>query len=197
MPKKVILIVDNHAEFLLTRAEFVAGAGYKVLTAADPEKARSLANTRKIDLAVVDLRLLNEEDPDDMTGLFLAKELHARVPVIIMSSFPTLAALRQALRRNELGESSADDFVTKMDGPAVLINSIGNLLDKPQTAARKKNSRSRLLRFAQVFLGIAFIGMVAVFIGMGLFDEKAAVFATLLFGGLQVVLAGVAIFFRN
>lgn len=184
-------MVDNHPEFLATRSELVEAAGFKVLAAHTPEEARTLVNNKNnhIDLAVIDLRLHNDDDPDDITGLFLAKELHSLILVIMQTDFASVATVQAALRRNEVGESIADDYVSKNDGSGALIESIIKLLSTRLPAERKTRKSSRIWKIVQkTALSISVIAVI-VLIMLGSQSDRNILIAGLILTGLQVVLA--------
>jgi DNA-binding NtrC family response regulator len=200
MKKPVVLIVDNHPEFLATRSELVEAAGYKVITAGSPDEARACARNKKIDLAVIDLRLHDDGDPEDFTGIFLAEELHPLIPVILQTDFATVATARESLRRNESGESIADDYISKGDGSKALISSIKKLLvtrpvnmtESPVNVTNPKETG----HFWNIFRLIAFvitILVVIVLVALGRSNQWALLSASVL-AGLQVILAALSYF---
>ena len=65
--------------------------------ALDPGEARNILEQGGIDLAIVDLRLLNDGDEKDISGLTLARETARSVPKIILTRFATVEAVREAL----------------------------------------------------------------------------------------------------
>jgi ActR/RegA family two-component response regulator len=191
MSKNVILMVDNSVEFLTTRAEYVRAAGFTVLTAATPDEARRLARRKHIDLAVIDLRLLNDDNPDDATGLFLAEELHPRMRVILNTGFPDVRTVLGALRRDDLGESAADNYISKADGPVALIAEIRRLCAAPASGSQIRNKRS--WRNIRLVFGVLTIVGVIIGIILGLFMEKAYLICILILTGLQVIWAVVSL----
>lgn len=187
MKKKVILIVDNQPEYLATRAEYVRAAGFSVLTATNPEVARRLAQRKHIDLSVIDLRLLNDDNPQDYTGLFLAEELHPRMKIILNTGFPELRTALAALRRDPSGETVADNYISKDDGPAALISEIRRLCAAPGEARQTIGGRS----WKSIRLVLAFLTIIAVIIIviMGISWDNMYVVMVLLLAGLQVIWA--------
>lgn len=122
---KVILFADNDPDFLVTRAEFLTNEGYHVLKAFSLDEAQQLMDEAYVHLAVLDIRLVDDDDEKDVSGLTLAKEPAYRfVPKIILTSFPTTDAVREALRLQLDGLPPAVDFVDKTEGPEALIRAV-------------------------------------------------------------------------
>ena len=119
---KRVLISDNHLEFLDTRAEFLEMAGYQVLKATNPNQTRQAMMNANIHLAILDVRLTNDGDDTDKSGLDIARDPTLRfIPSIMLTDFPVVDDVRDALRS---GESSAVDYVTKKAGPQAMIEAV-------------------------------------------------------------------------
>lgn len=125
MPGKNVLLVDNDPDFLETRAEYLEGAGYRVLKAYSPEEARRKLDEGNVHLAILDLRLVDDDDEKDISGLTLAKDPDYRVvPKVILTAFPSYEAVRDALGRGLDGLPPAVHFLDKKEGPEVMIHTI-------------------------------------------------------------------------
>jgi DNA-binding NtrC family response regulator len=128
MPKMVtILLVDNDASYRDSLRTFLDSENYKVLTASNLHKARRALQRRNVDLAIIDIRLTNDNDEEDASGLELARE-HPEVPRIILTGFPTYSHVRAALASVVDKPSLALDFVDKSDGPQAVKDSIERVL---------------------------------------------------------------------
>ncbi|MGA9349746.1 MAG: response regulator, partial [Anaerolineae bacterium] len=118
MPSGVILFADNDPDFLNTRAEFLENEGYQVLRAFTLEETRQLLTEAHAHLAVLDIRMVEDDDERDVSGLTLAGDPAYRpVPKIILTGFPTYQAVREAW-------GPAVDFVAKQEGPQALIQAV-------------------------------------------------------------------------
>jgi CheY-like chemotaxis protein len=95
-------------------------AGYSVITAAHPNRAIVLAKRQKPDLAILDYEL------PVMDGCMLADRLRAmmpRLPVILYSGSPDIA---------DRDLPRVDVFVSKSDGPRVLLSNVIRLLNNSE-----------------------------------------------------------------
>lgn len=121
-----ILVADNNAEFLKSISWFLVQEEYRVLTADNRESAREILEQNVADLAVLDIRLANDLDEKDLSGLDLARTARTTTPKIIYSEFPTYEAARIALGPRIDGLPPAVNFVGKDEGPQALLTAIRN-----------------------------------------------------------------------
>lgn len=181
MPKTTILLADNDPDFLASRTEFLRHEGLEVITASDPTQARRFLEKGGIDLAVLDIRLLNDNDAHDNSGLLLAKDFAEQMPLVVTSGFPeqwlptimltdfpSYENVREALAPTVGGLPPAVNFIAKQEGPEALLRAIKEALDeKPAMVSRMKgrlNVEQRLRpTMALLFLlGAVLSGVVAV-----------------------------------
>jgi predicted nucleotide-binding protein len=123
-----ILFADNDPDFLKTRCEYLEQEGYNVITASTPIEARDLLLQGMVDLAVLDVRLEDDDDEKDTSGLILARELALSVPKIILTGFPSVDAAREALGSKGNGLPLAVDFIAKSEGPKALEEAVKKAL---------------------------------------------------------------------
>ena len=124
-----ILFADNDAAFLKTRAKFLEKEGYKVVPAGTFTEARRILEQAVVDLAILDLRLNDDDDDKDISGLTLAKETSSTIPKVILTNFPTIEAVREALGPNSDGIPSAVAFVSKQEGPEAMLRAVRRALE--------------------------------------------------------------------
>lgn len=124
----IILFADNDPDFLKTWRECLEREGYHVIPALTPKDTREFLLQGRIDLAILDIRLNKDDDEKDTSGLILAREVALSVPKIILTSFPTVQAVREALEPALNGLPVAVDFIDKNDGPKALIDAVRKAL---------------------------------------------------------------------
>lgn len=124
MARATILFADNDQDFLRTRKEFLEQDGYQVFTAANPVEARNVLESGQVDVAVIDIRLRDDHDERDQSGLYLAKEVAPSIPKIILTNHPSWTYAREMLIPDEQGWRAAVDFIAKEEGPDALLHAI-------------------------------------------------------------------------
>jgi CheY-like chemotaxis protein len=120
MSKGRVFIADNVASQIVPLKEFLENHGYEVVTAGSLGEAMAVLNDSWVHLAIVDLRLENDEDERDISGLTLCKETDPVIPKIILTNYPTYEAVREALGPRLEGLPPAVDFLSKTDGLSAL-----------------------------------------------------------------------------
>jgi response regulator RpfG family c-di-GMP phosphodiesterase len=131
MKAKTILLADNLRVFMDVRRKFLEQEGYKVITADNPSDAEKFLKQRRLDLAILDIRLVNDDDPEDKSGIMLALKYGPTLPIILMTGFPTWEDVKTALGRDMTGLSRAVDFISKEEGPAVMLDAVKLTLSNP------------------------------------------------------------------
>jgi DNA-binding NtrC family response regulator len=145
MKKIKILFADNDAEFLRTRKEILEAESYEVISASSPDEAAALLQDATVDLAIVDLRLRDDKDEADISGLALITSAAPNVPKILMTAYPTVEMTRRALKLDVANISAAVDMVAKQEGVEMLLRSISLVAEKHVlTKGRFKNTTQRL-----------------------------------------------------
>jgi DNA-binding response OmpR family regulator len=129
MTELYILLADNNPDFVTLVTEFLESRGYRVIPAGSADEARQLLLTRRVHLALLDLRLTDNEDENDRSGLTLAKEVALAIPKLIMTQWPTYSAVREALR-NETPLPAAVDFLFKEEGLKRLGEAVADAFDR-------------------------------------------------------------------
>jgi len=119
-----LLIAENVPEQLRPRKELFVREGWEVLTAASPEEARHILDNGWVHLAVVDLRLRDDNDPNDLSGLELVKSTDPAIPKIMWSAFPSYEVATEALGLNANGIPYAVYFVDKARGFSELYEKV-------------------------------------------------------------------------
>jgi CheY-like chemotaxis protein len=107
-----VLVADNMHNALLLLSRDVKRGGYRVVTATNPEQAAAILNSGSVDIGVLDLRL-TDDSPNDLSGIKVARETNRFIPKIIVSSYESFEAAREALGVNLDSLPAAVDFVKK------------------------------------------------------------------------------------
>lgn len=202
MSKAVILFADNDPDFLNTRTDFLQQEGYRVIQATTLDEARELLRQGKIDLAILDIRLRDDDDEKDTSGLTLAKEEAHIIPKIILTGFPSVEAVREALGPQLNGLPAAVEFVSKKEGPPALIQAVHRGLGPDArwlqqvikaiegTDAELKedydNAQKQSIANYWASLGVAVAGIVIIFLGIALvFWKQLEIGTASTIGGLM------------
>ncbi len=110
-----ILVVDDLTDWQEMIGGLLRDAGYDVHAAADADQAMRLLRQQPYHVAVVDLRL-DEQDENNQEGLALAERMKAYLPelaIIILTGYANIEAVKYALQPRENGLSIAFDFLEK------------------------------------------------------------------------------------
>ena len=124
--KKTILVVDNHDAYRTSLRNGLKLAGYNVLEARSRQEAIEQLES-KPDLVIVDVRLIDDEDPNDNTGFQLVPEIK-NLPVVILTAHPDAEALKRVYNL-PLGTPPPKDFISKTDDIASIVARVQRVLD--------------------------------------------------------------------
>lgn len=156
--KATILFADNNPDFLATRKEFLERKGYHVIPVLNTEAARSELAERNVNLAILDIRLVDDDDEKDVSGLALAKAAaYRKIPKIILTGFPTYDAVRDTLKQEPDGLPPALDFLEKKEGHEAMLIAVERALE-----ASRRQWRSHLGFGLLLLLGALLAGVVAI-----------------------------------
>ncbi|ETX00497.1 MAG: hypothetical protein ETSY2_38985 [Candidatus Entotheonella gemina] len=123
MPGGRILFADNDETFRTTRARFLTG--YDIVHASSAEEAEQVLQNQWIHLAILDIRMQDDAEEQDVSGLLLAKQdTYRSVPKIMLTGFPNYRDVREALGPLLDGLPPAIDFIAKQDGPEVIVEAV-------------------------------------------------------------------------
>ena len=116
---KSILIVDDEENLLLLLERILTRQGYQVATAHNGYDARTLLDSRRFQLAILDIKMF------PLDGVFLLGEIKTRSPsteVIMITAYPT------ADTRNECMKKGASTYLTKPVDIQELKTTVNGLL---------------------------------------------------------------------
>jgi DNA-binding response OmpR family regulator len=124
--RKIILLMDNYPPILDVLARLLELAGYQILRAPSLEEAEEQLKTKYIHLGIFDIRMEDDNDANDISGLVLArKDAYRSLPKIILTAHPTLELMHDALVVYQVV-----DFVAKDKGPTVLMQATEQVFTK-------------------------------------------------------------------
>jgi CheY-like chemotaxis protein len=81
-----VLIVENNENYRLMLKETLEALGCRILEATGRADALLLMENRPPNLVIMDMRLVNDEDSNDTSGLKLMREFPQNIPVIILTA---------------------------------------------------------------------------------------------------------------
>lgn len=129
MPRHRILVAENNDEFAASIVEYLEEKGFEVIKASNEHEARTqLMKSDALDLAILDIRLKDDNDDQDTSGLNLAKAYAHNLPKIMLTGFPSVEMTREALAPQLKGLPPAVDFIAKREGPHALLQAVRNAL---------------------------------------------------------------------
>jgi len=127
MPDAAVFIADNAIHLLRNYQEQLETNGYLVHTAQSPEEARQkLESTLQIDVSVIDIRLRDDSDEKDLSGLEIAR-LRPDIPKIILTAYPNYQTTRMALNRKL---PIAYEYLAKQEGLQRFVETISWVLEE-------------------------------------------------------------------
>lgn len=137
---KTVLVVDDTAVPRLLVSDMLRLAGMEVIEADTGEQAMKIAQEKRVDAFLLDIRL------PDMNGIELCRALRASeryraAPIIFVSALDQREVLQWAL------ESGCDDFIQKPIHAMVLRKRLANLLQKSEYLAQVEKMGVSLRRY--------------------------------------------------
>lgn len=145
-----IVFADNNLDFLKTRKQFLEQKGLEIIEATTLEEVKLALAREDIDLAILDIRLCDDDDDKDRSGLQLAADpSFIQIPKIILTAYPTVEGMYDAFVDHDGNLPRVVEFVTKQDGPGALLAAISRVLSMkislhlaPQDDAAKSKERN-------------------------------------------------------
>lgn len=125
-----LLLADNSAEYRRSVRSFLDLEGYEVEEAGSLELALKMLATKEFELVLADLRMRDDSNPNDMSGLEIAKFASEHgIACILVTAFPSWELARVALR-SVRAEPYAKDVITKGSDPQAVLDSISLALQR-------------------------------------------------------------------
>lgn len=129
MSEITILLADNHDDYREALSELLNDEGFLVKPASNPEEAIRILEEEKIDICILDIRLRNDNDRLDTSGLQIAKNCSSFIPKIMLTGFPSVESVKESLKPR-LGLAPAVDFISKESGAEALIAAIKEQIEQ-------------------------------------------------------------------
>lgn len=108
----VALMVDNKLDYIGAQAEFLRRHGWTVHLEGEAGAAKETMRKQRPDVAFLDIRLEQDTDEQDQSGLLLAAA-EPSVAKVILTGFPTIQAVQAAMTLSEGGRRLAEDILDK------------------------------------------------------------------------------------
>jgi DNA-binding response OmpR family regulator len=118
--RRRVLVVDDEADFLATYERLLRREGFDVVTVTSRAAGLAVLATETLQLVISDLRL---PDGDGLDVVRAAHGLSTRVPVIVVTGYPSDETRRAALA------AGATTFLAKPFAAAVLLAAIRSTVD--------------------------------------------------------------------
>jgi CheY-like chemotaxis protein len=130
MSQGTVLIVDNNPQHIVSRRIQLEQEGYEVIEAHRATDATTAVDTGGVHLAVVDVRLKDDNDPNDFSGIDWINSVHQlypELPCLVLTSHTTVEAIRRALGPQASGLPPAEDFISKTEEDSLgkLVAAVG------------------------------------------------------------------------
>ncbi len=134
MTKAKILVADNDKAFLESFAKYMFNPElYEVVTARNPEEARKKLEENLIHLAIVDVRLRNDDDKNDISGFHLCKNMDPTIARILLTRYTgeeSWELVRDAMKPTENRHRLADGFFSKAEDRELISKEMQRVLDE-------------------------------------------------------------------
>jgi CheY-like chemotaxis protein len=127
---QVILLADNDEIFRNSLEELLKLSGYDVKIATNPQTTRDLLSRGGIDLAILDVRLVNDRNPLDKSGYKIATEGRFRhIPKIMLTAYRSSYADQRMLEDRNYNEPHFPiRWINKDEDPENILEEIPRIL---------------------------------------------------------------------
>jgi two-component system, NtrC family, response regulator HydG len=135
MSAERILIVDDEPDMVENCTRILRRAGYRCLSATDPERAVALLDSERPDLLLTDLKM---PGMDGIELLRRAREIDASLPVIVITAFATIESAVAAIKEG------AFDYLPKNFSVDQLQVAVERALRQRRLQVENRNLREQL-----------------------------------------------------
>lgn len=124
--EKIILLVDNDKGFLSVYARLLEQEGYRVYQAGSVIEGETILDSTHIHLLICDIRLEDDDDDQDISGLLLVeKKKFSHISKLMLTSFPSWDYARRVLGA-KIEDTNILDLLNKADGPLQIIDKVND-----------------------------------------------------------------------
>jgi DNA-binding NarL/FixJ family response regulator len=113
-----VLVADNDDEALRRQKEALSSEGFKVVTASGPDEAKEVLRSQQVDIAVLDIRLNDDDDETDISGIELAETEAPGVSKVLTTVWTNEKIISLAQRLKD--EGKIEDWVPEKQTESIL-----------------------------------------------------------------------------
>jgi CheY-like chemotaxis protein len=124
-----ILLVDDDPDFLEMHKAVLLNHGYEVLTAMSGREGLERVRAEMPDLIILDLMMEKHDAGFSFSKTLKTDPLFKRIPILMVTSVAEATGYRFSLEEDGYWMKT-DDFLDKPVLPAVLLDTVGRLLEK-------------------------------------------------------------------
>jgi len=136
-----ILLIDDEGDILDVLREYFEEKGYRVLSATNGEAGVEIARREAPDMVVVDLRLPGMDGTQVVEQI---READARVPVVIVTAYPSFESAVHAIR------ARAYDYLVKPFQMSYLGMVVENAIQDYQRNQQSQKLQERLAEAKEI-----------------------------------------------
>lgn len=123
-----VLIVENNQPLLTSTAESLRAEGFEVHTAVSEAEALKILSQHLIHLAMVDIRLRDDQDENDDSGIKLCRKIGSSVARIVLTGARDWHLVRDALDPTDTHEPDAEAYLHKSESTETWLREIRRVL---------------------------------------------------------------------
>ena len=157
-----VLVIDNDTRYRETLRDLLEVSGYRVIEVSTGQAAIDIINaTTPPSLIFIDVRLKNDDDPNDMSGLRLIRELPGNIPVIVLTAHEDPHVVRAAY-----------DAAPGVARPAAFLfkgESIQSIRTEARKAVELKNNNETHKRLTAKVVLISVSSLFFIIVGLSMF----------------------------
>ena len=151
-----VLIVDNDQKYRALIKDTLETLGCRILEASNRDEALLSIEARSPNLVLIDMRLVDDNDPNDRSGLKLLREIPGRIPTIVLTADPNAQVVRDAYQAIP-DTPTPWAYLFKVDGLVAIRAQVQEALQAHRPSA-KPWYKERTFIVVAVILGTLILG---------------------------------------